>query len=136
MLPCVSHTNQLFLKHGVDNVQDLISSFNKIQEIAKKIKKSNKKADELKRCQKILEKQELSMILFMKVRWNSWLLCIQRYQQNREAIEIMSVDRIFEKQDEKDEWKGLLQSISKSMPSIDFIIPVMTLIAQFIQVMS
>lgn len=37
-LPCIPHTNQLFIKHGIDNVSTLLELFDSIQNECKTIK--------------------------------------------------------------------------------------------------
>ena len=90
----------------------------------------------MKRSQAAINTTPLAMVLNMKVRWNSWLKCLERTKHNLTAVAGMNVDLIHDTQILKNEWRTLLRNIEDSMYMIDVVVPIMKLTAQWTQVMS
>jgi hypothetical protein len=134
--PCFSHVSQLFIKHSVKNSPALMASFNAVHHIATKIKSSSLRMEELVRCQKARVLKQLVVVFHVETRWNSWEKCVERGTYNFPAYAIMEVNSMFRKTEDKDAWRGAMQTMEDSIPLRAAAMPIMTAVSQWCQILT
>ena len=136
IMPCCAHTSQLFIQHSSDEVPTVKDAFASMNTCATKIRGYPKRVQNLFRCCREANVKELVPIKICTVRWNTRQQVAARTMRLMPAYRVLNAAEVFDKAEARNGWTDAFNFVESNLDVVSEILPLMTLIAQWTQILS
>ena len=136
--PCAAHKFSLSLGHGIDDVPDANVMVEAVQSVMRRLKgcNSSKRKTILERACKDANIKVRRPVLKVATRWNSAEMMITRFLFLLPALQLIKEEDMPTSSDEQASWSQLLRIASNYAEVLEAILPVLTCVSQWTQVLS